>query len=309
MKAAICTRYGPPEVLQIRDVPDPVPGAKDVLIRIHAAAATPSDCYIRSGLPAAPLISRLSIRIGFGFGRPRRPILGAVLVGEVEAAGAGVRRFHAGDRVWAFTLLRMGAYAQRIVLPERFKLLAPAPSNLAYEEAAAIPYGGLIALYFLRKANIQRGQRVLIYGASGANGTAALQFARHRGARVTAACGPANIELCRSLGAGTVLDYTKDAGPALPRYDLVFDAVGRRKTSALKDAAKNALTLGGRYMSVDDSLPRTTRDNLVGLARLAEAGVLKPVIDTVYPLSRIADAHSHVEAGHKKGNVIIATGG
>ncbi len=305
MKAAVCTRYGPPEVLQLQDVPDPVPGAKDVLIRIRATTVTPSDCYIRSMIPTARLAMRLMARVVIGFTRPRRPILGAVLAGEIEAIGRKVTRFHVGDPVWAFTLLRMGCYAQRTCLPATFKLLTPAPANLSHDEAAAIPYGGLIASHFLGKANIESGQQVLVYGASGANGTCAIQLAKYLGAEVTAVCSTANVELLRSLGADTVLDYTKEQASALGRYDLVFDAVGRRKTSPLKVASRNALTPAGRFISVDDALPRVRRDDLIRLKELAEAGKLKPVIDRRYPLERIAEAHRYVEEGHKKGNVVI----
>jgi NADPH:quinone reductase-like Zn-dependent oxidoreductase len=305
MKAAVCRRYGPPEVLELQDLPDPVPGATDVLVRIHATTVTPSDCYIRSAIPTARLAMRLMARLVIGFTRPRRPILGAVLAGEIEAIGRKVTRFRVGDSVWAFTALRMGGYAQRTCLPATLKLLTRAPANGTHDEAAAIPYGGLIASYFLGKANVERGQQALVYGASGANGTAAVQLLKCLGAEVTAVCGTANVELVRSLGADTVLDYTKDEPSALRRYDVVFDAVGRRKTSPLKVAASRALTPAGRSVSVDDSLPRLRHDDLVRLKELAEAGRLKPVIDRRYPLERIAEAHHYVEQGHKKGNVVI----
>jgi NADPH:quinone reductase-like Zn-dependent oxidoreductase len=305
MKAAVCTRYGPPEVLQLQDVRDPVPGAKDVLIRIRATTVTPSDCYIRSAIPTARLFMRLMARAVIGLTRPRRPILGAVLVGEIEVVGRKVTRFQVGDRVWAFTMLRMGCYAQRTCLPATFKLLMPAPSNLTHDEAAAIPYGGLIAWYFLGKAKIKSGQQVLVYGASGANGTCAVQIAKHLGAEVTAVCSTTNLELLRSLGADTVLDYTKEPASALKRYDVVFDAVGRRKTSPLKLASRNALTPGGKFVSVDDALPRIRGDDLIRLKELAEAGQLKPVIDRRYPLEQIANAHRYVELAHKKGNVVV----
>jgi NADPH:quinone reductase-like Zn-dependent oxidoreductase len=305
MKAAVCTRYGPPDVLQLRDVPDPLPGAKDVLIRIRATTVTPSDCYIRSMIPTARLAMRLIARVVIGFTRPRRPILGAVLAGEIEAIGRKVTRFHVGDRVWAFTTMRFGCYAQRTCVPATLKLLTPAPSNLGDDEAAAIPGGGLMALHFLGKANIQSGQHVLVYGASSANGTCAVQLAKSLGAEVTAVCSTANVELSRSVGADTVLDYTKDQASALKRYDVVFDAVGRRKTSPMKEASRNALTPTGKFISVDDGLPRFRRDDLIRLRELAEAGKLKPVIDRRYPLERIAEAHRYVEQGHKKGNVVI----
>jgi NADPH:quinone reductase-like Zn-dependent oxidoreductase len=305
MRAAICTRYGPPDVLQVRDVETPVVGKGDVLIRIRATTVTASDCFIRSAIPNGRLAMRIMLRLVIGMTRPRRSIQGAVLAGEIEATGKYVTRFRVGDRVWAFTMLRFGCYAQRTCLPAAFRLLAPAPSNVTHDEAAAIPYGGLLAWYFLRNANIQLRQQVLVYGASGAIGTCAVQLAKHLGANVTAVCSTANVELVRSLGADAVLDYTKDNPPADRRYDLVFDAVGRRKTSPLKVACVKALTPEGKSISVDDRTPRFRGDDLTQLKELVETGTLKPVIDRRYPLEEIAEAHRYVELGHKKGNVVI----
>jgi NADPH:quinone reductase-like Zn-dependent oxidoreductase len=305
MKAAICTRYGPPEVLQIRDVAEPLVGKGDVRIRIRATTVTASDCFIRSAVPKARLATRIMARLVIGITKPRRAIQGAVLAGEIEATGKHVSRFRVGDRVWAFTLLRCGCYAQRTCLPAGFRLLTLAPSNVTYDEAAAIPYGGLLASYFLRHANIQPGQQVLVYGASGAIGTCTVQLAKHLGADVTAVCSTANVNLVRSLGADAVLDYTKDILPAGRRYDVVFDAVGRRKTSPLKVACANALTLEGKSISVDDRMPRFRGEDLIQLKELVATGKLKPVIDRRYPLEQIADAHRYVEQGHKKGNVVI----
>jgi alcohol dehydrogenase len=306
MRAAICTRYGPPEVLQVRDVDDPVAGKHDVLIRIGATAVTASDCFIRSAIPKGRLVMRIMLRLAIGMTKPRRPIQGAVLAGEIEATGKDVTRFRVGDRVWAFTMLRFGCYAQRTCLPASFRLLTPSPANLTDDEAAAIPYGGLLASSFLRRASIQPREQVLVYGASGAIGTCAVQLAKHLGANVTAVCSTVNVELVRSLGADAVLDYTKDALPAGRRYDVVFDAVGRRKTSALKVASATALTPGGRAISVDDRTPRLGGDELLQLKALVETGALRPVIDRRYSLEQIAEAHRYVEQGHKKGNVVIA---
>jgi NADPH:quinone reductase-like Zn-dependent oxidoreductase len=308
MRAAVSTRYGPPEVLQIREVPDPVVGKRGVLVRIRATAVTASDCYIRSGVPQARLLMRLMLRVMFGFARPRRPIQGAVLAGEIERVGERVTRFGVGDRVWAFTMLRVGCYAQRTCLPETFRLLTLSPSNLTAEEAAAIPYGGLLASSCIERAKIQPGERVLVYGASGAIGSCGVQLAKHQGAHVTGVCGTGNVELVRSLGADVVLDYTRDSLPPDARFDVVFDAAGRRKTSALKTASASALTSGGRSVGVDDRTPRVVRDDLLRLGVLAEAGALRPVIDRRYPLEQIADAHRYVELGHKKGNVVITVG-
>jgi NADPH:quinone reductase-like Zn-dependent oxidoreductase len=307
MKAAICIRYGPPEVLQIRDVPEPRLGSRDLLIRVHAAAVTVSDTYIRSMVPTAQLWFRVMARLAMGLTKPRRPILGAVLAGEVETTGAGVRRFRAGERVYAFTTMRMGAYAEYACVAES-KIVVRAPGNLTAAEAAALPYGGLIALHCLRKAGVAAGQRVFIYGASGAIGTAAVQLAKHQGAHVTAACGPTNLDLVRSLGADAVLDYTRDVLSADARYDRVIDAVGRRKKSALKVAAQTALAAGGHYVSVDDSLPRFGVRDLALLTELSEEGALRPVIDRRYPLAQVAEAHRYVELRHKKGNVVLEMG-
>lgn len=307
MRAAICTRYGPPEVLQVRDVAIPVPGARDLLIKIHSAGVTVSDCYMRSGVPTAKLWFRMMMWVFVGFKGPRRPILGAVLAGEVVEAGSRVTRFRVGDRVCAFTLLRLGCYAEFSRLPET-ALVAASPANLSDDEAAAIPYGGLIAWQFLKKANIQRGQHVLIYGASGAIGTAALQLAKNAAAVVTAVCGPTNIDLVRSLGADDVLDYTAVETPGDRRFDLVFDAVGRRKTSALKVACERALAPNGKNISVDDGRPWPNREDLVYVTGLAQSGVHTPVVDRTYSLDDVADAHRYVEQGHKKGNVILRMG-
>ena len=188
-------------------------------------------------------------------------------------------------------------------------LLAPQPANLSYEEAAALPYGGLLAMHCLRKARIQAGQRVLVYGASGAIGTSAVQLARHFGAVVTGVCSTVNLKLVESLGAETVLDYTReDFTSRGERYDLVFDAVGRRKSAAAMRNAERALTASGACISIDDDLPRATRQNLDLLKQLAESGELKPVIDRRYPLEEIVEAHRYVELGHKKGNVIVTVG-
>lgn len=306
MKAVVCTRYGPPEVLQLRDVAKPRPGKGEVLIKIRAAAVTSSDCFIRSGIPSAPMVFRIMFRLVVGITKPRQPILGLVLAGVIERTGADVKRFRTGDRVYAFTRFRFGAYAQFATLPES-AVMAIAPSIVTCEEAAATPYGGLLALYFLRKGNLQRGQRALIYGASGAVGTSALQLAKHFGAEVTAVCGPTNLELARALGADAVIDYTHEEAPSRDKlYDLVFDAVGKRKTSKLKLAIKKALARGGKYISVDDGTPQLRAGDLTLLKELVEAGELKPVIDRGYSLEQITAAHDYVERGHTKGNVVIS---
>ena len=268
-----------------------------------------SDTYGRGGFGFAPWWLRFLVRLAFGLRRPRNPILGIVLAGEVDQAGKEVTRFRPGDRVYGLTGMRSGTYAQYMCVKET-SAIAASPSNLSDDQAAAIPYGGLLALYFLTRAGLRSGQRVLIYGASGAIGTAALQIAKIAGAHVTAVCGPTNLDLVTSLGADLGVDYTREnARPPPPggQFDLVFDAVGKRKTSAFKVAcaAGGALTPGGKYTSVDDRFPQLTAALLAQLTACAEAGKLEPVIDRRYPLSQIAEAHRYVDQRHKKGNVII----
>jgi NADPH:quinone reductase-like Zn-dependent oxidoreductase len=305
MKAAVCTRYGPPDVLQVRHMAMPVAHGSEILIKVHATTVTTSDCFVRSAVPFAPIASQILLRLVLGIRKPRRAILGIVLAGEVSQFGAAATCFNIGDRVYAFTKLRFDAYAEYAALPQS-GVIALAPRNTAYDEAAAIPYGGLIALHFLKKGGIRKGQRVLVYGASGAVGTSAVQLAKHFGAEVTAICGPTNMELVQSLGADVAVDYTKpDTTIAGAQYDLILDAVGKRKTSALKVACAAALASEGKYISVDAGAPKITAGDLTFLTALAEAHELKPVIDKRYPLEQIVAAHAYVERGHKRGNVIV----
>ena len=303
MKAIVCTKYGPPEVLQFQEVEKPTPRNNEVGIKIFATAVTASDCIIRGFK-----VSRrrwIPGRLLLGLTKPRKSILGLVLAGEIVTVGKDVKRFQRGDRVYAFTGFRFGAYAEYTCLPED-SVIALMPSNLSYEEAAAIPFGGLLALHFLRKGEIQSGQKVLIYGASGAIGTAAVQLARHFGANVTGVCSASNLELVKSLGAEQVINYTNESVTNRGElYDFVFDAVGKRKSSPLKVQCQTALTPNGKYISVDDGSPKLQSEDLLFLKELVEAGKIKPVIDRSYPLEQIVEAHRYVETGHKKGNVVI----
>ncbi|UCG28982.1 MAG: NAD(P)-dependent alcohol dehydrogenase, partial [Bacteroidales bacterium] len=303
-------KYGPPEVLQFKEVEKPVPGKNEVCIKIFATAVTASDCIVRGF--KLPKWHPMGVMMGLvlGFTKPRNPILGIVMAGEVDSTGNDVNLFKKGDQVFAWTArssvkIQFGAYAEYNCLPED-DIIALKPSNLTYEEAAAVPYGGLIALHYLKKGNIRNGKKVLIYGASGSIGTSAIQIARHFGAEVTGVCSTANIELVKSLGAHRVFDYTKDdiinSGEY---YDFILDAVGKWKSSKFKLQCKNALTTQGRYISVDDGSPKATIENLVLLRELSEKGQLKPVIDRCYPLEQMVEAHRYVDKGHKKGNVVI----
>ncbi len=310
MKAIVCTKYGPPEVLQLREVEKPTPKNNEVLIRIYATAVTATDCLMRRS--DLPVIMSLGRGLSVGFTKPRKSIFGAVIAGEIEAVGKDVKLYKTGDQVYGSTGLRLSAYAEYTCMPEGGSLtgcLALKPATMSYEEAAAVPYGALIGLHFIDKGNIRSGQKVLVYGASGANGTTALLLAKYLGAEVTAVCSTANLELVKSLGADKVIDYTReDSISSLELYDFVFDAVGRRKSSKLKLQCKKALTESGKYMSVDGGMPRPRAEYLVRLRKIIEAGHFRAVIDRCYPLEQIVEAHRYVDQGHKKGNVVITVG-
>ena len=305
MKAAVCPRYGPPEVLEIRDVAKPTPASRDLLVRVHSVAVTVTDLRMRSGAAKAPLVLRTLMRAFLGFGGPRQPILGFNIAGIVEQVGRGVKGFKAGDRVYTFNGMKLGGFAEYARVRSH-KVVAPMPASLTFDEAAAIPYGGILALLFLRKAAIREGDEVVVYGASGAVGTSVVQIARAMGARVTAVCSARNFELVKSLGAESVIDYTVETSAGDAKWDVVFDAAGLRKTSPLKESLATALKPGGRAVSVDRGFPRLRPADLTELSRLVENGRLKPVIDRSYPLEQIVEAHRYVEEGHKRGNVLIS---
>ena len=309
MKAIVCTGYGPPDVLQLRDVESPAPKRGEVRIRVHATAVTASDCILRGFRirRRSPMGFMMGLMVGFS--APRKPILGMVFAGEIESIGKGATRFAKGDRVFGSTLggpgVRFGAYAEYLCLPEN-GLIVPMPPEISYEEAAAVPYGAGLAFFFLKKGNIKSGQNILIYGASGAIGTAAVQLARYFGARVTGVCSTENLELVRSLGADAVLDYT--AGDFVGEgegYDLILDAVGKAKSSKFKLQCQAALAPGGTYISVDDATPKNKPEDYALFRQLLEARKLRPVIDRCYRLEQMAEAHRYVDLGHKKGNVVI----
>ena len=307
MKAIICTKYGPPEVLKMKEVERPVPKDDEVLIKIFATAVTASDIFIRGS--QIPIQFWIPMRIMMGLTKPRKSIIGLVLSGKIESAGKNIKRFKLGDQVYGLTGFGLGAYAEYKCMKETdstYGCLALKPNNLSYEEATVAAYGGLLAFQYMEKGNIQRGQKVLIYGASGTSGTTAVQFAKYLGAEVTGICSTSNVEMVKSLGADSVIDYTKkDSINLIKQYDFILDAVGKIKTSELKEKCKKALAPKGKYVSIDDGKLILDSNRLALIKELVETGHIKPVVDRSYPLEQIVEAHEYVGKGHKKGGVAI----
>ena len=323
MKAAVCTRYGPPEVLQLKELEKPTPKDNEVLVRVHAATVTAGDCELRS--LKLPLSWQLVARIGFGFRGPRKKILGQELAGEIESVGKAVRLFKKGDQIFAFTGLRLGAWAEYNCLPEN-GWMAIKPANMTYEEAAAVPAGGLHALHCLRKGNIESGQDVLIYGAGGTVGTVAVQLAKSFGAEVTGVDSARKLDMLRSIGADKVIDYSKeDFTKSGETYDVIFDVVGKSSFSGcmrslkkkgfyllgnpgLSQLVRGLLTSMRSSKKVIGGMASYRTEDLIFLKELIEAGKIRSAIDRRYPLERIAEAHRYVDTGQKEGNVVITVG-
>jgi NADPH:quinone reductase-like Zn-dependent oxidoreductase len=303
MRAVVYTKYGPPDVLELIELDKPAPEDNEVLVHVSATTVTAGDVRMRSF--NVPRGEWLFARLYLGVIKPKRSILGMELAGEIESVGKEVSLFKQGDKVYASTFsVGFGGYAEYKCLPES-GILARMPVNMTFEEAAAVPVGGATALRFHRKANIQSGQKVLIYGASGSTGTFALQLVKTSAAEVTGVCSTSNLEWVKALGADQVIDYTQeDFSQRGETYDVIFDAVGKCPASQ----ARRALTSNGIFLSVLGSSGKEKVEDLNFLKELIESGKVKTVIDRVYPLEQIVEAHRYVEQGHKKGNVVITMG-
>lgn len=328
MKAIVYTEYGPPDVLQLKEVEKPAPGGNEILIRIHATSVNIGDLWARNFKEITPsrftmpLPLWLPSRMYFGIMRPRIHILGSEFAGEIEAAGRDVKRFKRGDRVFGYRGQRMGANAEYLCMPEN-GLVAIKPANTTYEEAATIPYGALTALSLLRNVNIQPGQKVLINGASGSIGSAAVQLAKYFGAEVTGVCSTRRMEFVKAIGADKVVDYSReDFTQNGETYDLIFDILGKSSFSR----CQNSLKQNGIYLLASFKMKqlfqmlRTSRrdgkkvicalssesaEELLFIKELVETGKIKSIIDRCYPLEQAAEAHRYVEQGYRTGSVIV----
>lgn len=300
MKAALCEKYGSPDRIKVAEYPMPKLGAGEVLIKVMASAVNSGDVRIR-GLMGNP-ITRLALRVVLGISKPRNPILGVALAGEIAALGENVQSFKIGDQVFAMTGLRLGGHAQYAVLKESSAMVLK-PKSALYEEAAVLPFGGTTALHFLRKAGIHDGQQVMIYGASGSVGSSAVQIAKHFGVTVTAVCSGRNFEVVKALGADVLLDYKDEAyKKSEVKYDLIFDAVGKIKKAEIQGILKQ----GGSFISVAGyGVAAERKEDMLLLAQLYDEGKLKAVIDQSFPLEEISAAHRYVDQGIKMGNVAI----
>jgi NADPH:quinone reductase-like Zn-dependent oxidoreductase len=320
VKAFICIKYGTPDVLQLKEIEKPGPKDNEVLIKVFATTVTVADCRIRGFI--VPKSFWLPAKFALGFSKPRQSILGGELAGVVEAVGEKVRNFKVGEKVFAFSEHKLGAYVEYKCTNEN-DLVALKPENLSFEQSAALPFGGITALYFLRKANISKGKKTLVYGASGSVGTYAVQIARYFGAEVTGVCSSENLELVKSLGADNVIDYTENEWTVFnDKFDIVFDAVGKMNIDKVIEISKPQgyyiHTVATPFMEIKlrSKLSKSkikfvggtynaNREQMSFIKKLAEENFIKPVIDKAYFFNEMPLAHEYVDQGHKKGNVVI----
>ena len=320
MKAIKCTKYGPPEVLKVVNIDKPVPNDNELLIKIFATTVTIADCRVRGfNIPAS---FWLPAKLALGFSKPRQPILGGELSGIIEAVGRNVRKYKVGDKVFAFLGHKFGAYAEYVCIDEH-DCVALKPENLNFEQSAALPFGGITALHFLKKGKLLKGENILIYGASGSVGTSAVQLAKYFGAQVTGVCSTGNLDLVKKLGADKVVDYTKtDLADLHEKFDMVFDTVGKGDISKTINIIKpqgrylHAVTTPFTEINIRLKLLKSnvkliggtfnpTVEHINFIKKLADEGFLKPAIDRQYRFDEIVPAHEYVDKGHKKGNVTI----
>jgi len=307
MKAIVCSKYGPPDVLHIESCKKPIPNDDEVLIKIYATSVTNSDIFIRSSKVRVQVL--IPFRIMIGILKPRNKIIGQVFAGEIEQIGKNIKNFKSGDKVYGLTGFSLGAYADYKTMKEinsKQGCISLMPENLSFEEATSAAYGGLLALQFLEKKVIKQSNKVLIYGASSTSGIIALQYIKHLGAEGTCVCRENKFEFVKSLGANKVLDYTKDESiRQLEKYDLIFDCVGKAKKSDLREACKNHVSTQKDFISIDDEPLLLSSNRLMKIKELVENNIIKPVNDRVFLFDQIVEAHKYVELGHKKGNVAV----
>lgn len=310
MKAVICSKYGPPDVLQLTEVNKPVPKENEMLIQIEASAVTASDIFIRGS--NIPIQFKIPMRILIGILKPRKSIIGLVFSGIVKSVGNKIKRFSPGDEVYGMTGFNLGTYAEYTCIKETDSTtgcVSVKPKNISFEEATSAAYGGSLALQFMDIGNIKAKQNILIYGASGTSGTIAVQYGKYLGANVTAVCSGKHLDFVKSLGADRVIDYTiTDTLDQNIKFNFILDSVGKMKTSKLKDNCKKALLNDGKYVSIDNGNLELSSKRLDLLTSLIENNKIKPIVDKIYPLEEIVEAHKYVEKGHKKGGVAITIG-
>ncbi len=307
MKAYVCPQYGPPEVLSLETCKRPVPGDKEVLLKVYATSVTNSDIFIRSSRVDRKLL--IPFRIAMGLFGPRRKIIGEVFAGTVEQVGRRAERFKTGDRVYGLTGFSLGAYAEYMTLREKSSkrgCMALMPTNVSFEGATALAYGGLLALQSLKKKTIQKGSKVLLYGSASTTGLFALQYLKHLQAEATAVCSGEKFDFVKSFGADKLLDYTKDESiTRLEQYDIIFDCVGKARQSALRTACSAHIKNKDDFISIDDEALLLDEKRLERITDLAAKKIVKPFNDKIYNFSQMVEAHKYVELGHKRGNVAV----